>query len=181
MPSSDRFPSGAELATLHRFPYRIPLSRGGVRKTIRGWVRGGRELPFRRQVNRMFAKGSFDLIVGVDSDGIIEGRRYAEKFGIPLAYLSFEIFFRDELTTSYERRRKDQESEASRAADLVIIQDAERGKLLASENGLEIARIVHLPVSPAGVASDRGSRSPESTLRHSRIEDDRAAFGRVRR
>ena len=52
----------------------------------------------------MFAEGSFDLIVGVDSDGIIEGRRYAEKFGIPLAYLSFEIFFRDELTTSYERR-----------------------------------------------------------------------------
>ena len=107
----------------------------------------------------MFAKESFDLIVGVDSDGIIEGRRYAERFGIPLAYLSFEIFFRDELTTSYERRRKEQESDASRAADLVIIQDDERAKLLASENGLETWEIR----SSAGLTRGRRQRPREPT------------------
>ena len=120
MPRSDRFPSGDGLGTQHRFPYRTPLWRGDVRKTLRGWGRGLRELPFRHQVEQMFAGGSFDLIVGVDSDGIIEGQSYAERFGMPLAYLSFEIFFWDELTSSYERRRKAQECErqsSSRSGD----------------------------------------------------------------
>ena len=62
---------------------------------------------------QLFAHGSFDLIVGVDSDGIIEGHRYAERNGYA-CLLSFEIFFWDELRSPYERRRKAQERDASR-------------------------------------------------------------------
>jgi hypothetical protein len=152
MPRSGRFPSGDGLAAGHRFPYRIPIWRGDLRRTLRGWGRGLQELPFRRQVNRLFARGSFDLIVGVDSDGIVEGHRYAQRFGLPLAYLSFEIFFWDELGSPYERRRKARESEASRAANPVIIQDAQRAQLLAAENDLEMPRFAYLPVSPTGVS-----------------------------
>jgi hypothetical protein len=150
MPPNDRFPSGEGLAEQHRFPYRTPLWRGSARKSVRGWGRGLRELPFRHGINEMFARGSFDLIIGVDSDGIVEGGRFAERYRVPLAYLSFEIFFWDELNSPYEKRRKTRECEASRAADLVIIQDAHRAQLLASENDLELSRFVHLPVSPTG-------------------------------
>ena len=87
-----------------------------------------------------------------------QAHRYAERFDTPLAYLSFEIFFWDELvSTSYERRRKAEECNASRAADLVIIQDSERALLLATENGLEAERFVLLPVSPTGINPVAGS------------------------
>jgi hypothetical protein len=105
-------------------------------------------------IERRFAAGAYDLIIGVDSLGIIRASTYAKRFNLPLVYLSFEIFFRDELSTQKEIEEKDRETAASRSADLVIIQDTRRGKLLSAENNLSLNKFEYLPVSPDGFRYD---------------------------
>lgn len=147
MPVSDRFPSVDDgLATRYPFPHRFSLWRGGVRTTLRSWWERAQQI----QSDRMFAAGAYDLILGVDSAGLIEGYEYAKRYDVPLVYLSFEIFFRDELSSRAEIEEKEREYIASQFADLVIIQDQWRAQLLATENRLSLDKLEYLPVSPGG-------------------------------
>ena len=147
MPVSDRFPSVDDgLATRYPFPHRFSLWRGGVRTTLRSWWERVQQI----QVDRMFAAGAYDLILGVDSAGLIKGYEYAKRLNVPLVYLSFEIFFRDELSSRAEIEEKERECIASQFADLVIIQDKWRAQLLATENRLSPDKFEYLPVSPEG-------------------------------
>jgi len=101
-------------------------------------------------VKRTFAGRSYDVTIGIDSMGIAKGFGYSRDFDVPLVYISFEIFFHDELLSDQLIGLKEEECIASRHADLVIIQDRQRAQLLAKENGLEMERFEYLPVSPRG-------------------------------
>lgn len=146
MPASGRFPSMDSMVTRYPFPRRFSLWYGGIRTTLRSWW----ECVQWTQVDRMFSAEIHDLILGVDSLGIIRGYEYARRLHIPLVYLSFEIFFRDELSSRAEIKEKQHECTASQFADLVIIQDRWRAQLLAAENGLSLEQFEYLPVSPGG-------------------------------
>ncbi|MBN1615001.1 MAG: hypothetical protein JW950_11095 [Deltaproteobacteria bacterium] len=149
MTRKGRYPYAAGPFEIRPFPGEIRLWSGSLAETLANWakplqgsLRGRRNLFSRR----------FDLVVGVNSEGIIAAERYARLFGVPLLYLSYEIFFRKELISPVDIREKDREIEASRRADLVVIQDEERAALLAKENSLSDSRFALLPVSPGGEA-----------------------------
>ena len=153
MPASGRFPPLDGRVTRYPFPRRFSLWYGGVRTTLRNWRDRIRQIP----ADRRFAAGGYDLILGIDSAGIIKGYEYAKRHGVPLVYLSFEIFFRDELVSRGEMEEKERECVAGRFADLVIVQDHGRGRLLAAESGLSTEEFEYLPVAPAGSQRARES------------------------
>jgi hypothetical protein len=134
--------------TPYVFPEGLSFWYGDIRTTFRRW---SERLSLQRLgIEQKFAAGAYDLIVGVDSPGLIRGCKYAKRFKVPLVYLSFEIFFRDELSDDTEIEEKERESVTSQFADLVIIQDPRRAHLLATENGLSLDKFEYLPVSPGG-------------------------------
>jgi hypothetical protein len=82
------------------------------------------------------------------------------------------MFFLDELTVDSEIEEKEQEIKATQMADLVVVQDSHRGRLLAEENGLVLDKFAYLPVSPSGLRQvkrsnylrDRFHLSEEQTI-----------------
>ena len=147
MPSDDaRYPTFNSFATRYPFPKPLSLWSGELRKTLANWW----ARMWRFRVDRAFAERAYDLIVGINSLGLIVGCDYAQRFNLPLVYMSFEIFFRDELSSFREIREKERECIASRLADLVIVQDQWRAQLLTVENGLATEKLEYLPVSPSG-------------------------------
>lgn len=141
--------------TRYPFPSHLPggVSHGHIRTTLsRLWQRIQRI-----RVDRLFAAGAYDLILGVDSAGVIAGHKYARRFSVPLVYLCFEMSFRDELTISTQIEEKERECIASQFADLVIVSDQGRAELLADENGLSLEKFEYLPVSPRGSRRVEGS------------------------
>lgn len=124
--------------------------RHRFRKNLSHWKQLARLATALRRVRH----GQYDVLFGVDSLGIITAARYARAFRVPLVYLSFEIFFRDEMDQITELAEKDAECEASRLADLVLVQDPWRKALLAEENKLAEKVFEYLPVSSAGTAAE---------------------------
>jgi hypothetical protein len=143
MPVMDSYPAVEPLATRHPFPESFPAWKGSLRNT---WKTLLEQIRFHK-VRRHFKEGRYDLLLGVDSAGLIAGFRYARRFGLPLVYLSFEIFFLEELSKHHEIREKKKERVASHFADLIVIQDDHRARLLAEENGLPLEKFTYLPVS----------------------------------
>jgi len=93
--------------------------------------------------------GRYSFVIAVDPQGLYAGRYLIEDLSVPLVYLSFEILFQDELEKDEELYLKTVEVEVSRRAALIIVQDEERGKLLASENGLSDHHFLYLPNAPS--------------------------------
>lgn len=91
----------------------------------------------------------YSFVIAVDLQGLLVAEAVLAKCDIPLIYLSFELTFEDELETAEDRILKQREREISRQAALIIIQDKERGALLAAENNLAPEKIVLLPNAPA--------------------------------
>jgi hypothetical protein len=153
MPHSGPYPM--QFGNVSRYPYPEAFSfwHGGVRCTLQGWRDSARSV----QADDMFSAYRYDLIFGVDSAGIIKGYKYAKRHQVPLAYLCFEIFFREELTLPKEIQEKGEECAASQFADLVVIQDRWRARLLAAENGIPFEKFVFLPVSPCGPTKEKKS------------------------
>lgn len=93
-------------------------------------------------------------LIGVDPDGLALAAAIGR--GAPIAYYSFELLLSYELTTPDEQRLKAQERALSRQAAFVIVQDEQRGRLLAEDNGLDWERLVLVPNAPVG----RARRAP---------------------
>jgi glycosyltransferase involved in cell wall biosynthesis len=108
----------------------------------------------RRQVAARNA--GYDCLIGVDPDGLLLA--HSLSGGAPVAYYSLELLLSDELRTPSERQLKAREQVLSRAAPFVIVQDEERGRLLAEDNGLDWQRLVFVPNSPPGPARRRPTR-----------------------
>jgi glycosyltransferase involved in cell wall biosynthesis len=123
---------------------RVPLARGYA--ALGAGLAHGSRLFARARATRE----AFDCLIGVDPDGLIVANSMAR--GGPVAYYSLELLLSYELTTPAERRLKTQERELVRRAAFVIIQDAERARLLADDNGIDGDRIALVPNAPVGPA-----------------------------
>lgn len=128
------------------FPYRPRLWCYGPKRT---WL----------NLKRYFSTGAwcahstlrrkkYDLVLGVDQEGIIAAWSFTRKTNVPMGYLSFELMFRSELRKASEIKEKTDEMLASQHADFIIIQDESRAKLLRTENLIDESKIVLLPVAP---------------------------------
>jgi hypothetical protein len=103
-------------------------------------------------ISRRIRRGGYDIIFAVNSEGLIKAARYSTSRKTALVYLSFEIFFRDELLTDADRIEKNEEIVASQRADLIVVQDDLRADLLCTENRLDRENVEILPVAPSGYA-----------------------------
>lgn len=104
---------------------------------------------------RRFATSKYAYVIGVDPVGIATAadlNRFASR---PLAYLSFEILLTDEAEGLEETGLKLAEKTALQDCGLVLIQDPERAKLLAADNGLDQGVFCYVPVAPAGPLPQR--------------------------
>lgn len=148
-PRSGFYPDPAAKWSQLPFPRAFKLWYGGIRRTLTGWRDWLWGL---RQARPILLGSGYDLIVGIDSEGVIQGADYARRIGSSLVYISFEIIFREELITKADQDEKTLEITASQLSDLIIVQDEARGKLLAKENGVSLDRLAYLPVAPSGPA-----------------------------
>lgn len=149
MPDPGAFPKLEDGVRPYPFSNRRPGWQGSIRPTLRAW----RDWCRRARVDQSFRAGAYDLVLGVNSLGIVQAREYARQYDVPLVYLSFEILFLDELSRAEHIAEKEEERAASQHADLVVIQDRWRGALLAAENGIPQEGFEYLPVSPRDSAS----------------------------
>ena len=85
---------------------------------------------------------SYSMVVGVDY-GIVAAAKYAEKFAIPLAFISYEIFFADEIGLE----RKTDEINACKNVAFAVSQDVIRAYLTSREYGIPSESIIRMPVS----------------------------------
>jgi glycosyltransferase involved in cell wall biosynthesis len=95
-------------------------------------------------------------VIGVDPEGLILAQTFAH--GSPVGYYSLELLLSSELTTASEVELKSRERELSQQAAFVIVQDEQRGRLLAEDNALAWDQMVLVPNAPAGPARRVPSR-----------------------
>jgi glycosyltransferase involved in cell wall biosynthesis len=152
-------------------------STAGLRSVVRraGWLPGAARDPLARGYAALgagLANGSrfmagvrartqprpepYACLIGVDPDGLVLAASLAD--GAPVAYFSLELLLSDELTTAAERRLKAQERTLSRAAPFIVVQDEDRGRLLADDNAIDADRLALVPNAPPGPARRAPSR-----------------------
>lgn len=121
------------------------------------------KLKAQKQLARFCEEERVSVIIAIDPVGLIIGGRVKKRLPeTKLHYLSFELFFGDELADfPYYRKIKKKEIYYSRFIDCLIIQDEERRNLLLKENSIHPATIRSflIPVSPAVSAIDPASRA----------------------
>lgn len=103
---------------------------------------------------RILYYGKYDLIIGVDRQGLIEASALSKMTGTPYVYISFEIMFEAETSVRY----KSLEKEASRSVAAWIIQDEVRAGHLQRENLLDPSKKILLPVASTGVGAEKKER-----------------------
>jgi hypothetical protein len=103
------------------------------------------------RVFRTIKHEKISVLLGVDPLGIIVGGRIRKFFGkkIHLSYLSFEIFFKEELSGHY-LKLKEKEIKYSAVVDTLLVQDEKRLQLLLGENKMRLTndKVALVPVSP---------------------------------
>jgi hypothetical protein len=83
------------------------------------------------------------FVIGIDQ-GIIDAAKIAGKANIPFCYISFEIFFHDEIDNNIQ---KNEEIEACKNISFAVCQDPVRSYLLAEENKIPKDKILYIPVA----------------------------------
>ena len=145
-PGFGNYPPLNGLIPFHPFPYRFRVWNYGIKRTwnnIKGYFSNASW-----KAHSLLRSTGYDFIFGIDTEGVIAAWSFSRKHRVPFAYISFEIFFRDEFKRVSEHREKSDEIIASRHADLVIIQDHFRAALLAKENTIPKEKFAYLPVAP---------------------------------
>ena len=149
-------------------------STAGLRSVVRsaGWLQRSR---LRRPVGRAYAALGAGLahasrlvararrrdppryrcLIGVDADGMALAHMLSG--GAPVAYYSLELLLSPELAEASDLRLKERERQLIRAAPFVVVQDEQRGRLLAVDNDLPWQRLVLVPNAPKGPARRRSS------------------------
>jgi glycosyltransferase involved in cell wall biosynthesis len=102
---------------------------------------------------RPFVRQRYAAVLGVDPLGLVFAAELGRAWNLPLAYASFEILFRNELSARWEEQLKQAELEAADLVRLALVQDPLRGKILCEENNLTADRLVFVPVAPLPVAA----------------------------
>ena len=135
---------------LRRSALRAPLVRGYALMGA-GLTRGSRLLATRAADRTT----RYRCLIGVDPDGLALAHRLAH--GAPVACYSLELLLSHELSEPTDLRIKQQERQHLREAPFVVIQDAERGRLLVEDNDLAWEQLVLVPNAPPGPARRRRS------------------------
>ncbi len=94
----------------------------------------------------IFLYKRYDLIIGVDRQGLIEASILSDIKKTPYVFISFEITCEDETS----RRYKLPERKASKNVKAWLIQDEVRAELLQRENHLPASSKFILPLASAG-------------------------------
>ena len=97
----------------------------------------------------MLLARKYSAILGVDPAGLILADRLNRWARRHLVYISFELFFNDEVATPAEEHVKKAELAACKKVSLVLIQDEERAGVLAKENSIPGNSMELVPNSPA--------------------------------
>lgn len=105
-------------------------------------------------VENLLLYRKYDLVIGVDRQGLIEASILNSLSGTPFVFVSFEIMFESETSSRY----KAIERRASRTASLWLVQDEVRAEQLQIENGLQPANRILLPLASAGPGTLSASR-----------------------
>lgn len=106
---------------------------------------------FTAACRRVASGKNYDLAIGVDMFGLIAADAAAEVSSIArLTNWSLEMYFRATLSNPLLRAAKRREIAISRRCELIFIQDADRARSLAAENGLPMDRFAFVPNAPAG-------------------------------
>jgi hypothetical protein len=135
---------------LRRSPLRAPLVRGYA--LVGAGLTHGSRLLATRAADRT---AGYRCVIGVDPDGLALAHRLAH--GAPVAYYSLELLLTPEVSSEADRRLKEQERRLLREAAFVVIQDAERGRLLVEDNDVAWERLLLVPNAPPGPARRRRS------------------------
>ncbi len=133
-------------------PAQVSLARRAVRR-VRRLIRPQVCPPAKASVDAPLSV--YSHIIGVDPVGIAAAARWSAIAGTRLIYISFELMLSDEVVGPYELRLKDAERKAAQKSDLVVIQDKERGRLLAEDNYLIKPNMCFVPVAPADASPPR--------------------------
>jgi len=103
------------------------------------------------RVRRVIKNNNITTLFAVDPLGLIIGGRVKKYLckDVKLCYLSFEIFFNEELS-GYYLNLKNKEIKYSKFIDSLLIQDEVRRDLLFAENGFTLPedKVALIPVSP---------------------------------
>jgi hypothetical protein len=105
-------------------------------------------------IERLFLYRRYDLVIGVDRQGLMEAGLLHDSTGIPHVCFSFEIMFESETSTRY----KALECLAAQTVSLWVVQDETRARLLAAENHFAPERKFLLPLASAGIGSQSADR-----------------------
>ena len=100
---------------------------------------------------------TYDLIIGIDRDGIIFAASIARHFRVPCGFISYEIDFAAESGAAF----KQPEIDACAGISFAVCQGVPRSAELARENHLDPAQIIDIPVAGRGVV-----RGPRETHLH---------------
>lgn len=104
------------------------------------------------------SENKVNTLICIDPMGLVYGGRIRKLINLKIIYMSFEIFFEDEFYDEEKKLIKTLEKKYSGKADLVIVQDKVREKLLRDENNFKSSvRYLHIPVSPEYSEVKRGS------------------------
>lgn len=110
------------------------------------------------------AGGRYACLIGVDPDGLDLAERLAAPHGIPLAYYSLELLLSHEMgpsASAEQRRLKERERALTQSAAFSVLQDEQRARLFADDNGVPWERVSLVPNAPLGPAR----RSPSDLWR----------------
>lgn len=109
-------------------------------------------------IEKLIYYGDYDLIIGVDRQGLIEASILSDTTGVPYIFISFEIMFESETSARY----KSLERRASENIALWIVQDEVRAEQLQHENDLQPANRMLLPLASAGAGVEKAIRLRDS-------------------
>jgi len=94
-------------------------------------------------------KNHYDLIIGVDRQGLIEAHYLSQFMRIPFFFISFEIMFEKETSSRFKQLERD----ASGKVTAWIVQDEVRAGKLAQENLLDRLKVFYLPLASRGLGT----------------------------
>ena len=105
-------------------------------------------------LEKIFYYKKYDLIIGVDRQGLIEASTLNKITGTPYVYISFEISFENETCPRYKLLEKN----ASKNVAAWIVQDEVRAGHLQRENLLNPLNQFLLPLASAGAGEAKTDR-----------------------
>jgi glycosyltransferase involved in cell wall biosynthesis len=104
------------------------------------------------QAWRLHRSSPYRCVIGVEPEGLWQATWLGRLIRVPVIYYSLELLLSPEASNGSQKRSKKRETAFSRKARFVIIQDEERARLLANDNGIPIEQFALVPNAPLGPA-----------------------------